>query len=74
MKERPTKTINGVKIVGVVGPMIDGCLVWVGGKATRCVHIDDEEPCRCPFYGQSPNGFWLPEDQALPLLLTGDVK
>lgn len=74
MKDRPAKMINGIKIVGVIDPAIDGCIVWVKGKAIRCIHADDEEPCRCPFYGRSPGGFWLPEDQALPLLLTGDVE
>ena len=29
MNERPTKMIDDVKIIGVIDPAIDGCIVWV---------------------------------------------
>ena len=76
MNERPTKMIDGIKIIGVIEPATDGCSVLLRGEHTYCVHYDDRSPiCTCPFQDQ-PNqkGLWLTEDQALPLLLTGDVK
>lgn len=71
MSDRPTKMVNGIKVIGVRDPGLDGCFTWIRGTCIRCVHAD-KKVCHCPYSGSE--GFWLPEDQALPLLLTGDVK
>lgn len=74
MNERPTKMIDGIRIIGVIDPAGDGCFKWLRGEQICCTDYELTS-CRCPFR-TNPNlkGFWLPEDQALPLLLTGDVK
>lgn len=74
MKDRPIKWFGGTKLIGVIDPALGGCSILRRGERTHCFHIETTA-CRCPFLDQHTSaGLWLTEEQALPLLLTGDVK
>lgn len=76
MKDRSIKWLDGVKLIGVIDPANDGCFILLRGERIYCPEIKDSI-CSCPFGalpGLPPSGMWLTEEQALPLLLTGDAK